>query len=256
MRYLPLTDVDRQKMLATIGVANIDELFSDIPKSARLADGLSDLPDHAPEQLVERHFTQMSAQNISAGFVVDLDNGLNLTFDYFQIDVDDRVSLVNAANNIQYFSNLVDTETSGFDVVLSGALDLGPGALNWNASYNNSETTVRNPSVLGPEDLNTIETASPQEKFIVAGNFDMDQWSMLLRITRYGDATRVFDFGGGFEPTQTYDAVWSVDAELAAQISDDWMVAVGADNLLDEYPDLSDGNINYFGHLPYDVLSP
>ena len=69
MRYLPLTDVDRQKMLATIGVANIDELFSDIPKAARLADGLSDLPDHAPEQSVERHFTQMSAQNISAGSV-------------------------------------------------------------------------------------------------------------------------------------------------------------------------------------------
>jgi len=240
-----LAQIGFERSTTNFGFGGMLELFRLLPVSDPVAIANGAVP-----------LKEEEAQNISAGFVVDLDNGLNLTFDYFQIDVDDRVSLVNAANNVQYFSNLVDTETSGFDVVLSGALDLGPGALNWNASYNNSETTVRNPGVLGVEDLNTIETASPQEKFIVAGNFDMDQWSMLLRITRYGDATRVFDFGGGFEPTQTYDAVWSVDAELAAQISDDWMVAVGADNLLDEYPDLSDGNINYFGHLPYDILSP
>ena len=40
------------------------------------------------------------------------------------------------------------------------------------------------------------------------------------------------------------------------RISDAWLVALGADNLTDEYPDESDGNINFFGHLPYDVLSP
>ncbi|MDH3716437.1 MAG: hypothetical protein OET44_21620, partial [Gammaproteobacteria bacterium] len=43
--------------------------------------------------------------------------------------------------------------------------------------------------------------------------------------------------------------------EFAAKISDDWTIAIGADNLTDEYPDLSSDDINYFGHLPYDVLS-
>jgi iron complex outermembrane receptor protein len=33
-------------------------------------------------------------------------------------------------------------------------------------------------------------------------------------------------------------------------------VALGANNVLDEYPDLSNGCINYFGNLPYDVLQP
>ncbi len=196
------------------------------------------------------------SQNFSAGFVVDLGADLSLTLDYFQIDVDDRITLVNAGNNVQYFSNRIDTETTGFDVVMSGAFDLGAGMFDWSASYNNSETDVKNPSVLGVEDLNTVETAAPKDKLIVSGNWSVDRWSLLLRVTQYGEATRVFDFGDGFEPTQTYGSVWSVDAEVAARVTDGWTVAVGADNLLDEYPDLSSDDINFFGHLPYDVLSP
>ena len=195
------------------------------------------------------------SQNLSVGFVFDSGATFNLTVDYFQIDVDDRISLVNAGNNVQYFSNLIDTETSGFDVVATGVIDAGQGAIDWRVSYNTSETDVKNPGVLGAEDLNTIETATPEDKFIASGNWIVDRWSVLLRLTQYGDTTRVFDFGGGFEPTQTYESVWSVDAEFAAKISEDWTVAIGADNLTDEYPDLSSDDINYFGHLPYDVLS-
>lgn len=196
------------------------------------------------------------SQNFSVGFVADLGDWLNLTVDYFQIDVDDRIFLLNAGNNVQYFSNLVDTETDGFDVVASGVFDLGGGSIGWNVSYNQSETDAKNPGVIGVEDLNTIEGKSPDDKLILSGNWAADRWSVLLRLTRFGEATRIFDFGGGFEPQQTYGSVWSVDAEVGAEIRDGWSVAVGADNLTDEYPDLSNSLINYFGHLPYDVLSP
>ena len=33
-------------------------------------------------------------------------------------------------------------------------------------------------------------------------------------------------------------------------------MALGGLNLTDEYPDLSNEDIYYFGNLPYDVLSP
>ena len=33
-------------------------------------------------------------------------------------------------------------------------------------------------------------------------------------------------------------------------------MAIGGQNLTDEYPDLSNEDIYYFGNLPYDVLSP
>ncbi len=53
MRYLPLTDADRQAMLASIGAPSVDALFRDVPQSARLAAPL-DLPDHQGEMEVER----------------------------------------------------------------------------------------------------------------------------------------------------------------------------------------------------------
>jgi glycine dehydrogenase subunit 1 len=37
MRYLPLTDADRREMLSVIGAKSVDELFRDVPASARLA---------------------------------------------------------------------------------------------------------------------------------------------------------------------------------------------------------------------------
>ena len=68
MRYLPLTDSDRQEMLSTIGTASIDDLFDDVPKAVRL-DGLIDLPLHAGELEVERDLAAMAQRNIAAGSV-------------------------------------------------------------------------------------------------------------------------------------------------------------------------------------------
>ena len=240
-----LAQIGYERSTTNFGSGGMLELFGLLPVSDPVAiqNGATPLKEE-------------ESQNFSAGFIVDLGSDFTLTLDYFQIDVDDRISLINAGNNIQYFSNRVDTETTGFDVVVSGTRDLGSGVFDWTVSYNKSETDVKNPGVIGPEDLNTIETASPEDKFIASGNWSIDRWSFLLRATQFGEAKRVFDFGGGFEPEQTYGSVWSIDAEVAAKVTDQWTVAIGADNLLDEYPDLSSDLINYFGHLPYDVLSP
>ncbi len=68
MRYLPLTDSDRQAMLGRIGVASIDDLFVDVPEAAR-RDGLVDLPRHQGEMQVERRLSAMAAKNTTAGTV-------------------------------------------------------------------------------------------------------------------------------------------------------------------------------------------
>jgi iron complex outermembrane receptor protein len=70
------------------------------------------------------------------------------------------------------------------------------------------------------------------------------------------ETTRVFNFGGGFEPEQTYGSEWQFDAEASLKIVDTLELFVGGVNLLDEYPDESSADINSFGNLPYDVLSP
>ncbi len=68
MRYLPLTDGDRQSMLARIGVENINDLFVDIPASV-LLDDLVDLPLAEGELQVGRLLEKMAAKNVAAGSV-------------------------------------------------------------------------------------------------------------------------------------------------------------------------------------------
>lgn len=66
MRYLPLTDADRQEMLATIGVAGVDDLFVDVPAEALLKTPV-DLPTAKSELEVERAMRALAAKNLSAG---------------------------------------------------------------------------------------------------------------------------------------------------------------------------------------------
>ncbi len=66
MRYLPLTQADRQAMLSVIGANNIDDLFIDVPESARLSGPIAGLPNHASEMAVERHMAALSRQNMAA----------------------------------------------------------------------------------------------------------------------------------------------------------------------------------------------
>jgi len=171
---------------------------------------------------------------------------------------------------VRFFTNAIDTKTEGYDIVANYTFDLGGSSLALSAAYNESETEVThvdpNPEVLdalgvdnvlfGVEERNTIETASPDGKLILTAQWTNDRWSILARGTRWGEAARVFNFGDGFEPEQTYGAEWGVDLDVEFSVTPKFSVAVGANNVLDEYPDLSSDLINYFGNLPYDVLQP
>ncbi len=222
------------------------------------------------------------------GFVFAPGERFRLTVDFYRVDIDDRITLseriggdevtqyiedqlgIEGVLGARFFTNAIDTQTDGFDIVADYTLDLGPGSLLLSAAYNKSDTEVThvdpNPPELdaigvdnvlfGVEERNTIETASPDDKLILTAHWTTDRWSVLARGTRWGEATRVFNFGGGFEPEQTYGSEWGVDLDVEFAVTDALRVAVGANNVLDEYPDLSSDLINYFGNLPYDVLQP
>ena len=201
--------------------------------------------------------------SMSVGFTWSHDSGLSLTFDYFEVEIDDRIALsqnipvdgVPGVGGVRFFTNVADTETTGFDVVAAYRHE------GWNLSvaYNNIDTDiVNNPNrvIMGIEEQNTYETAPPEDKLILTGSWSNETISALVRATRFGETERIFDFGGGFEPQQVYGAEWSVDADIEYAINDNWSISAGGNNLLDEYPDLSIFDISYFGNLPYDVLSP
>jgi glycine dehydrogenase subunit 1 len=61
MPYGPHTAGDRERMLATLGIASVDELFADIPAALR-ATGL-DLPEPEPELDLSARLLQMAGRN-------------------------------------------------------------------------------------------------------------------------------------------------------------------------------------------------
>jgi glycine dehydrogenase subunit 1 len=68
MRYLPLSQDDRQAMLAKIGVKNIDDLFANVPAKALLKKPVS-LPGYQGEMSVETTLGALASKNTPASSV-------------------------------------------------------------------------------------------------------------------------------------------------------------------------------------------
>src|SRR5271170_2805988 len=66
MRYLPKSPVDREEMLAEIGVASIDDLFSTIPQEFQLKRDLKIPRQHAESEILDR-FREL-AENNAVGY--------------------------------------------------------------------------------------------------------------------------------------------------------------------------------------------
>ncbi|KAB7772277.1 TonB-dependent receptor plug domain-containing protein [Xanthomonas maliensis] len=219
----------------------------------------------------------------SLGLVLQPTDALYLTVDAYQIDVDDRIvlssnltgagvrSLLEAQgifgiNGGRYFTNAVDTRTRGVDVVGSYRWQLAASSIDLTAGYNYSETEVRrvapNPAALSANGLSLeridrtergrIEEGFPRDKFLLNGSWSNAQWTLALGATRYGKySTRPSDARND----QTFGAKWVVDASASYKI-DRWTLTLGADNVLDEYPDENNFANSTSGQFPYSNLSP
>jgi len=226
--------------------------------------------------------------NLSLGFTSRIGERFDLSFDLFQISIDDRIALSEAitgqpltdfvdANfdvariqSAQFFVNAADTRTRGAELVGNWRDELAGGQLlltgTWSYAKTELQNVVATPAQLtaldpgyilfGVEESNTITDAAPRTRAQFSANWNNDRWNLLGRLQRHGSAKRVFNFGGGFEPEQVYGAEFQLDAEVEYRFNDRWTVALGGQNLTDEYPDRSNEDIHYFGNLPYDVLSP
>jgi iron complex outermembrane receptor protein len=226
--------------------------------------------------------------NFSVGFTSRIGEHFDVSLDVFRIDIDDRVALtesitgdaltdfvqdefgVPGVQSVNFFINAADTRTEGAELVANWRQALAGGELALSGIYSYARTKIKRiaatPSELtaldpdfvlfGVEESNTLTDAAPRTRALLSANWASDQWNLLTRVSRHGSATRIFNFGGGFEPKQTYGAEWQLDAEVEYRITPKWSIALGGQNLTDEYPDRSIDDIAYFGNLPYDVLSP
>jgi len=210
------------------------------------------------------------------------------SLDLFHVAIDDRITLSErffgpgvealvqalpggaGIESVRFFANAIDTTTQGVDVVLGYGHEVLGGSLGLDVAFSYADTEIDSfrdtPSQLtnidptfrlvGIEESNTILTAAPKTKLVMTADWENERFAFLLRASRFGKAQRVFNFGGGFEPSQWYGSEWQLDLEGEWRVTEIVTVALGAANVLDEYPDRSIYDITYFGNLPYDILSP
>jgi glycine dehydrogenase subunit 1 len=68
MRYLPLTNEDRENMRGVIGIENVNQLFGNVPNSVSL-DPNFNLPNHKTEMEVERILSGIANKNMNSNQV-------------------------------------------------------------------------------------------------------------------------------------------------------------------------------------------
>ena len=229
-----------------------------------------------------------TSNNFGFGFTAQFTDNFYATLDFYRIDVDDRITLsetidspgleayifenfgVPGIQSVAFFTNAVDTRTDGAELVANYTTPLAGGKLTLTGAYSYNETSIRSVKptppqlvalgsddvLIGLEERNTLTSAAPRQRMFIAARWDVSKWALTSRVTRQGSTTRVFDFGGGFSPWQTYGAKWQLDAEAEYHFTDRFSAAIGGDNITDQYPDRSIEDISYFGNFPYDVLSP
>ncbi|MGE0387010.1 MAG: TonB-dependent receptor plug domain-containing protein [Gammaproteobacteria bacterium] len=244
--------------------------------------------DPIARALGARDLEPEQALDFSLGLTAQLDARTSLSIDGFHIRVDDRITLSDrlfgaglaafvqaqpggaGIQSVRFFTNAIDTHTTGVDVVLRHARAFAGGDLTLTGAFNYASTAIADfkptsarllqldPALrlVGSEEINTIESAAPQTRLVATGHWVRDDFDSTVRVSYYGSTVRVFNFGGGFEPRQEYGPEVSLDLQASYRFHRQGRITVGAVNILDNYPDPSDPAINFFGNLPYDILSP
>ncbi|MGZ5442409.1 MAG: TonB-dependent receptor plug domain-containing protein [Thermoanaerobaculia bacterium] len=205
------------------------------------------------------------SMNYSLGLTWNPRSSTSLTFDVYQIDIDDRIVLTGgfttddpdigdiiAAQNLaeaRFFTNAIDTQTRGMDVSVTNSRTLARGSLTLGAALNLNETEVERinpaPGLVGKEDLyfNTrermfVEGSAPKTKGALSADYRTGRWNTGARVTYFGELesgtwTQIDD---PTAPPQHYDARLSTDVHFGYELPRNVTLIVGGTNIFDEYP--------------------
>ncbi|KZN67066.1 TonB-dependent receptor plug domain-containing protein [Pseudoalteromonas luteoviolacea] len=248
--------------------------------------GLFPVDTAAAQALGARPLEAEESVNITAGFIYSAGD-FSLTFDAYRIDIDDRIVMSEnlsgdaveqilataGEHNVQrvrYFTNAIDSRTQGVDIVATYNFNLDAyGNLALSAALNRNDTEVTNVkdnpaelAALGDEyqyfarrEIARFEDGTPKNKVNLVATWQYQDWTAILKATRYGET---IDSSSTVEKDEVIDAKWITDLEVAYQYNEQWRFAIGANNLFDQYPRDTVGNIgfsNFNQIFPYSAFS-
>ena len=224
-----------------------------------------------------------TSRSISVGFTAKMpDANLTVTVDGYIVGIDDRVvytgqfkgpgtgteldNLLSQANAsaASFFANAIDTESKGLDIVITHKANLGTNArLKSDLSGTFSKTkqvgginaskVLEDAGLVGtyfPEDSRVyLEEAVPRTKVNLTNNLTAGKWNVFLRNVYFGEVTEATS---NVDRQQVFGTKVVTDLSFGYKASESLTLTIGANNLLDVYPDraarvLPDGGTNRSG---------
>jgi len=221
-----------------------------------------------------------TSSSVSLGFTAKMpDANLTLTVDGYFVKINDRVvytgqfagpgtgteldNLLSQANATaaSFFANAIDTESKGLDIVLTHSAQLGD---DWRLKSDlsgtfsktkqvgdiNASQVLEDAGLVGtyfPEDSRVyLEEAVPRTKINLSNSLTSDKFIVFLRNVYFGEVTEATT---NIDRQQVFGTKVVTDLSVGYKFTDALTFTVGANNLLDVFPDraaesLADGGNN------------
>ncbi|MBU6374136.1 MAG: TonB-dependent receptor [Alphaproteobacteria bacterium] len=193
------------------------------------------------------------ATNYGVGFILKPGATTTVTVDAYQIDVSDRIFItrnftvgagdvtaqpalaaVGVGGVVNYFTNGLDTTTKGLDIVGTHKADLFGGQATYTVAYNYNKNTVTraNANVISDAQRITIENLAPKHRATASMGWTLDKWTVNGRVNYYGRWRTEIEY-----PGQVFRAKATADLDVTYDVTDNYAVTLGAQNLFSEVPD-------------------
>ena len=209
--------------------------------------------------------------NFTAGLGLNLTKNLNITLDYYNIKIDDRIVLSPSITtsdpstqlyqilqqagvvNVQFFINGIETETQGIDLVANYrniALGNGTLAVNLAGNYTLSNKVVGNPndpsaiksagaSIMTAQIRSILTESRPEYKAVLGFDYKIRKFGVSLNNTVFGPTRfQDLDNGGGAMNNirQEFKTAVVTDLNLGYDFSSKVSAYIAANNILNVLP--------------------
>ncbi|HEV8659202.1 MAG TPA: TonB-dependent receptor [Thermoanaerobaculia bacterium] len=204
-----------------------------------------------------------TSRNYSGGAVWQPMSNLEMTADFFHIDIKHRIVLTGNFNQPQvqpllapfgtssarFFSNAIDTRTNGYDLVINHQRPLLGGRIDLSGAYSNNKTKIVSFAPTPPQltglgavlydhrEQRTTECGQPRDNARLMQSYSQGAWNITARQSRYGEFCSLSTLP---KDDQTHKATWLTDLELSYGWSR-YTFAIGAENLFDAFPTMNRG---------------
>ncbi|MDE0038119.1 MAG: TonB-dependent receptor [Gammaproteobacteria bacterium] len=246
----------------TPGQSNLQKVTTTFDNDTGLQVESGTVPPNHPLALAAGGAPLQEEQSIdySAGLWFGKDR-IELTADLYLIRIDGRIYKTQnlpvvapngIASNVQFFTNALDLDVTGLDIVFTTSFDWASGDITTDFTFafnHNQVDVVRQSLVNGVQpvsdaEVEDIEHSYPNNRFTLTADILLSpRWDLMLRLNYYGehyDERGRIDGVDGGAPTKLLSSTVFVDAELAFEFSDEMRFTLGASNLFDAYIDVID----------------